>query len=572
MKVSAGLLACALLALVCTSNAMSLATPRLTSGDNGGTDCAVCTIVVALIEQYAELHNATASAAMSEICNLLPKTWQPNCKSLIDEVGPYIIEFIDNRETPDVVCKGIKVCTGDCQLFPSPKEGIDRAVARVRSIFSQKAAANLLQDPAPAFCKYPIFKPICDLITALDNHTPYEDADGDGFSLWQTLRGSDWRGKDCDDNNAAHHPGARPIDSDRQTDSNCNGIYGVDPKTGTPYEDLFCADTQPMGMIALGDSATAHFHIPYQYLSVIDWTNTTFANIATALENEFDWPMLSSGTGFQNTTQWYPDVTGRSNSTYQVMRERNRCIHRDFQNIGVNGARAGSMNDSIVFSMKRSQTGDYPALVMYALIGNDVCNGHPDTLEHMTTPQEMHDAALDTLRYLDTQLPNGSHVFLMGLADGRILYDAMASRIHPIGSLHNDVTTGQVYDFLNCLSISPCRGWMNSNATLRNLTSEHAFLLSDVLKNITEDYTFNNFDTHYFPNPIGDAIKEWEAMGGQTWQLIEPVDGFHPNQNAQPLITDQFWKYIAANFPHLLPPVNPHNTDIERIFGDQGGY
>ena len=48
------------------------------------------------------------------------------------------------------------------------------------------------------------------------------------------------------------------------------------------------------------------------------------------------------------------------------------------------------------------------------------------------------------------------------------------------------------------------------------------------------------------------ALEYWHARGGQeyvnlvtcvdltahSWQLIEPVDGFHPNQYAQPLITE----------------------------------
>lgn len=56
-------------------------------------------------------------------------------------------------------------------------------------------------------------------------------------------------------------------------------------------------------------------------------------------------------------------------------------MHRDFQNIGVNGARAGDMNETIVRYMSRNPMTDQPALVVYALIGNDVCNGHlPDTI------------------------------------------------------------------------------------------------------------------------------------------------------------------------------------------------
>jgi hypothetical protein len=30
------------------------------------------------------------------------------------------------------------------------------------------------------------------------------------------------------------------------------GIFGVDPKTGIPYETQFCAGTSAMGVVALG--------------------------------------------------------------------------------------------------------------------------------------------------------------------------------------------------------------------------------------------------------------------------------------------------------------------------------
>ena len=76
----------------------------------------------------------------------------------------------------------------------------------------------------------------------------------------------------------------------------------------------------------------------------------------------------------------------------------------------------------------------------YALIGNDVCNGHPDTVDHMTTPADMEASARATMAFLDTKLPKGSDVVMMGLADGRILYEALHDRVHPIGRLRGDVT------------------------------------------------------------------------------------------------------------------------------------
>ena len=75
-------------------------------------------------------------------------------------------------------------------------------------------------------------------------------------------------------------------------------------------------------------------------------------------------------------------------------------MHRDYQNVGVNGARSGAMNETIKYGLARNQDTDYPLVVFYALIGNDVCNGHNDTLADMTTPEEMYANALGTLQYL----------------------------------------------------------------------------------------------------------------------------------------------------------------------------
>ena len=53
----------------------------------------------------------------------------------------------------------------------------------------------------------------------------------------------------------------------------------------------------------------------------------------------------------------------------------NRCNFRDFQNIGVNGARSSSMNTTVKYGLARNPETDQPLVVVLALIGNDVCNG-----------------------------------------------------------------------------------------------------------------------------------------------------------------------------------------------------
>lgn len=36
--------------------------------------------------------------------------------------------------------------------------------------------------------------------------------------------------------------------------------------------------------------------------------------------------------------------------------------------------------------------------------------------------------------------------------------------------------------------------------------------------------------TGYPPITCLSVIEDWQKRGGQPWQLIEPVDGFHPNE------------------------------------------
>lgn len=165
------------------------------------------------------------------------------------------------------------------------------------------------------------------------------------------------------------------------------------------------------------------------------------------------------------------------------------------------------------------------------------------------------------------------------------------------------------------------RRWLNSNATLRNLTQQRADDLSArgqislkrctgfihsigspsqaVLRDLASTQTYQNFKLRFFPNPIEEIIKDWQASGRQAYELIEPSDGsclvvdsdwfpafnyviaffvpsagFHPNQLAQTLIVEHFFRWASADpsRSELIPEHNPHNDDIARVFGDQGGY
>ena len=227
---------------------------------------------------------------------------------------------------------------------------------------------------------------------------------------------------------------------------------------------------------------------------------------------------------------------------------------------------------NIIKSLTRDQENDAPLLVVYSLVGNDVCNGHQDTIARMTTVEEMLNNTLHGLAYLDTILPKGSHVLTTGLANGSLLYQLLHDRIHPLGRVGPPITYSQIYSYLSCLQISPCNGWLTSNDTLRAFTSQRAVDLSEAVRQATNSYASQNFDATYLDFPFEEVIREWESQGGEAWQLIESVDGFHINQFGHAVTSDVLWSWLQTNKPQWLPPINPHNADIERVFKDQGGY
>ena len=469
--------------------------------------------------------------------------------------------MLENKETPDYVCQQIGLCTNpSCNLFPKHTFKSVSETEKLRA--SEKSFKGSQKFDSSTFV-YDI--PVAD-------HLPLVDLDGDGFSTIFELRGYAWRGKDCDDWNGGVHPGRVPVASgdDYNVDYNCNAIKGTDPTTGSSYEQDLCAGSQPFGVAILGDSAAAHFAIPPSYLTPALINSHTYSDILKIVENEVDWPDMSSTTGF-HVSSWTGNPGPQVSSLYKKNVERNKCSVRDFQNIGVNGARSGSMAGGIVQTLSRNQQTDNPLLVDLALIGNDVCNGHHN-FDGMTTPQQMYTNTMTTLRYLDAnKLPKGSHVIITGLADGRILYEGLANRIHPIGTPRNDITYAQFYHYLNCMESSPCWGWMNNNVTVRNLTAVRQRELNAVLANIAQNEKFNNFDVVYLDDPFHFIIKRWVEGGGQIYQLIEPVDGFHPSQVANSLIADYVWNVLEKQYPHFLPPLNPNNAKITQIFGNQGG-
>nr|XP_055203598.1 acyloxyacyl hydrolase isoform X1 [Gorilla gorilla gorilla] len=442
------------------------------SHSNGHT-CVGCVLVVSVIEQLAQVHNSTVQASMERLCSYLPEKLflKTTCYLVIDKFGSDIIKLLSADMNADVVCHTLEFCkqnTGQplCHLYPLPKETWKFTLQKARQIVKKSPILKYSRSGSD-ICSLPVLAKICQKIKlAIEQSVPFKDVDSDKYSVFPTLRGYHWRGRDCNDSDESAYPGRRPNNWDVHQDSNCNGIWGVDPKDGVPYEKKFCEGSQPRGIILLGDSAGAHFHISPEWITASQMSMNSFINLPTALTNELDWPQLSGATGFLDST-----VGIKEKSIYLRLWKRNHCNHRDYQNISRNGASSRNLK-KFIESLSRNKMLDYPAIVIYAMIGNDVCSGKSDPVPAMTTPEKLYSNVMQTLKHLNSHLPNGSHVILYGLPDGTFLWDNLHNRYHPLGQLNKDVTYAQLYSFLNCLQVSPCHGWMSSNKTLRTLTSE----------------------------------------------------------------------------------------------------
>ncbi|RNF08944.1 putative GPI inositol deacylase precursor [Trypanosoma conorhini] len=513
--------------------------------------CVVCTFVAGLVSQLKQLHGVSAGEALKMFCGFFSLGEAILCRlaSLILFHGA--LPLIDANKTADVVCQALAYCAdARCHLFPP---GHDTA-----SVSALRRRYRLEHVTPVRVCA--VFPEVCPVKSDL---RPAHDADGDLFSTQRAKRGGDWRGRDCDDKDPAVYPGRNTLDAVR--DENCNGVFGVDGATGKTYEELWCRNSSPMGVIALGDSVTAHFGIPSGFVTIQELSRAALANITRVIDNEFDWPMLSAITGFAPASDYKPNREGPMRSVYSELVKRNKCNHRDYQNLGVNGASTARLIEMMDFVARNRTNSVKPVFVFFSMIGNDVCDRPPGA----TTPAAYYAHLTTALEKAEALLPAGSHVLISPVADGRVLYDEMHNRTHPIGSLHQDVTYANFYDFLNCVEVSPCWGWLNTNETVRNATWKAAQLLNAQIPRILNESAakFKNIQVHAFDDVIAGTLR---AFNGPRWKLIEPVDGFHPSQLGSALLGEYlFNKTVDLG---IVPPVNPFNNDISERFGDQGGY
>jgi acyloxyacyl hydrolase len=135
------------------------------------------------------------------------------------------------------------------------------------------------------------------------------------------------------------------------------------------------------------------------------------------------------------------------------------------------------------------------------------------------------------------------------------------------------VTYSVLGEYAVCLEVAPCWGYMNNNQTVRNITTELSLQLNNVYKKIVkEEIGYKNFKLAFKEFPLPEVEQRWKARGKALSDFVEPMDGFHPSQDAQSEMADVIWEWLETNYAEALGRINFNNDLIEKLFGDQGGH
>jgi len=510
-----------------------------------GIKCAICVFAVQEVVNNLPTATIPVRALLKKACDALPNDKAKDvCKFVVENYTEELISLLLSKESPDYICTKVNLCH-KCHLYLGENFYNDKSVRlNSASLFERvQQRARIVSSMLFHQLKAHPIEP---------HHVgsrPKIDLDKDWFSSVHTIpRGANWRGRDCNDFSSKVRPGVKESTSGT-VDHDCNGIPAN-------YEKKFCSgEYAPKQLINLGDSATAGFMIPVEWLKL-----QNLSHAFTALLDELDHPDQVWGSGW--------NAKEGTDSLYLRLRDNNRCIHRQFQNVGKNGGDIFDLSAQID-TVSYGGNNNKPALVTIAYIGNDICQ---KSLDDMTTPEEFEKKLIEGLNKLDNVLAPGSKVLVFGLVDGSILYDFMGHLEHPIG---NNVTYSQFYDFLSCSGVNPCNTWLTSNAKTRAAASARAMELDAVAERVAKSSKFKNYEIGFidFSDMLDEAFDIVTKQGKPLNSLIDPVDGFHPYvKYGDSVLSSVLWDHISRGYPDFIGPRNPSNDEIEKVFGDQGGY
>ena len=86
-----------LLAVVVLPAVNSHVITDLQGGANGGVDCAVCSLVLGMVDHLTIVYNESAAQSLERLCSVLPEQYKAFCKAAVDVLGNFILFIFLNN-------------------------------------------------------------------------------------------------------------------------------------------------------------------------------------------------------------------------------------------------------------------------------------------------------------------------------------------------------------------------------------------------------------------------------------------------------------------------------------------
>ncbi|KAN0050104.1 hypothetical protein ACTA71_003205 [Dictyostelium dimigraforme] len=114
------------------------------------TECEACQIVIGYVENLVLHSNKTQDEIEKEldkICNMVSPHYKPTCDSIVAVYTTQIIQLIINKETPDLICKEIKICITEWEIKTELLSKItDYAIKEIHSVTQKGKSPQFTQN------------------------------------------------------------------------------------------------------------------------------------------------------------------------------------------------------------------------------------------------------------------------------------------------------------------------------------------------------------------------------------------------------------------------------------------
>lgn len=275
--------------------------------------CIICVLGMGVLEQYAFDYGLTLSAAANNWCSDVTSEFPKLtglCELALSGTITKLEQDFQNKVSPDVSCRTtLTACAAaapTCKLFgtwppathaESERVGVppESTLAETHQFYAdtvnkllnvQSMTESMIHTKLNELHASGAMTPATrKKLQALQKSgkwipVPIPDWDQDRYAASFTYRGIQFRGMDCNDKDATIYPG-KTVDSkqDATVDTNCNGISGVDSASGLPWEEALCSEYPSRGILAIGDSATAHFSLPPTFITPSELNMSTYSHI-----------------------------------------------------------------------------------------------------------------------------------------------------------------------------------------------------------------------------------------------------------------------------------------------------